>query len=118
MTEYPKYDHYEKVFKGTKTFLKRWNGGIAIMETITTSHPTLIINVFKKGNAGWLRLACIDPQWIQGHRVWENCNIELKAKVKLKSGETGYILIDEKAELEIHCAAFSSSENLPKKKSK
>jgi hypothetical protein len=118
MTEYPKYDHYEKEFKRTTTFLKRWNGGTAIMETITTSHPTLIINVYKKGNEGWLRLACIDPQWIQGFRVWENCSIELVAKEKLKGGEVGYILIDKNAELEIHCGSFASSEHLPKKNSK
>jgi hypothetical protein len=118
MTEYPKYDHYKKVLKGTTTFLKRWNGGTAMMVTITTSHATLIIDIYKKGNDGWLRLSCIDPQWIQGFRIWENCNIELKVNIRLKNGEIGFILVDEKAELEIHCAAFSSSEHLPKKKSK
>jgi hypothetical protein len=117
MTEYPKYDHYEKVLKRTTTFLKRWNGGTAMMMTITTSHAALIIDIWKKGNEGWLRLSCIDPQWIQGFKVWENCNIELRAKEKLKNGEIGYILVDKEAELEIHCGSFASSEHLPKKKS-
>ena len=115
MSEYPKYDSYEKVFKRTSTFLKRWNGGTAMIVTITTSHATLIIDVRKKDREGWLRLSCIDPQWIRGFRFWENCNFKLKAKEKLKSGEIGYILVDESSDLEIHCGSFESSEHLPKK---
>lgn len=113
--EYPKSNHSEKILKKTTTYLSRWNGGTAIMETITTSHPTLVINVYKAGNQGWLKLRCLDPIWIKGYRIWENCDIELKVESKLKNDEFGYILLDTKNELEIHCTSFESSENLPKK---
>lgn len=106
MENYSEYDHYEKTFKRTKTFLKRWNGGMAIMETITTSHPTLVIKIYKNGKDGWLRMSCIDPIWIKGFRIWKNCEISLKAKVELKNGEIGYILTDEKNDVEIHTSSF------------
>jgi hypothetical protein len=115
--DYPEYNHYEKIYKRTTTFLGRWNNGTAIISELTTSHATLFVEIYKEGNKGWLRLACIDPQWLQGQKKWQNCEIELEAKVKLKSGEIGYILSDKQAELEIHCRAFESSEHLPKKNS-
>jgi hypothetical protein len=114
--QYPEYDHYEKIYKRTTTFLSRWNGGTAIMKELTISHATLFIDIYKEGSEGWLQLACIDPQWIQGSKRWENCEIELKVKAELKRGEIGYIVSDAKAELEIHCGAFESSEHLPKKR--
>ena len=110
LTNYPEYNPYEKVFKQTTTFLKRWNGGRAFIKTITTSHAALIIHIYKDNQTGFLELSCITPVWIKGFSYWENCELLLKTDVLLKNREKGYILIDEKNELEIHCIGFEIRE--------
>lgn len=116
MVEHQKYDHREKTLKRAAAFLRRWNGGNAIIAELTSSLATLIINVYKEGNDGWLTLACIDPRWITGYRIWDKCDFELRTAEILENGEVGYILADKKAGLEVHCSSFESTEHLPKKK--
>ena len=116
MNEYPEYDHYEKTLKRATTFLKRWNGGTAFLYELTVSHRTLRIRIYNSERPNWfLELAC-DPEWIQSPGHWENCQIDVAAKVKLKSGKEGYILSDKTVGMEIHTEYLESSEHSPKKK--
>lgn len=113
--KYPEYDHSLKMLQRCITFLKRWNGGIAEMYELRVGHRALFIRVTHKDKVDWLNISCSDPEWIQGPRIWENCKIEIKAKVPMKNGEIGFILFDNKVGFEIHTAMIESSEHSPKK---
>lgn len=113
--EYPKYDHYEKTAKQAATFLKRWNGGTAFLHELTVTHRILFIRIYNPQQPEWfLQLAC-SPEWIQSPGHWKNCQIEVKGKVKLKSGKDGFILLDKSVNMEIHTDNLESSEHSPKK---
>lgn len=110
--EYRKDDYQTKVEKAAATFLARWNGGTARLYELSVSHPSLRIRLTQEERRqGWyLEIACLEPEWIQGPRVWGNCQIEILAHQQLRSGEEGFRIVDVNANLIVETTSLEVNE--------
>jgi hypothetical protein len=111
--------YFEEVIKSSRTFLSRWNGAWADIDmwSLTPSLKTLRIlirRVDPPGNLlpGNLLISCIDPITIKGPVRWNNCDLRVTTTTLPGSHETGFLVADDSAGLEIICGALKVEENV------
>jgi hypothetical protein len=104
-------EYREKHLKSLSTFLKRWNGGNAKFWEYRAAHSSITIRITSKNKPGNLHISCLGPEYIQGPTFWENCNLEVIANIRLKDGETGYMVIDKGAGFEVRTEQLEVAEN-------
>jgi hypothetical protein len=102
----------EKIIKSSRTFLSRWNGGMAEMWELTTSLKTLDVLIRRGDKPGNLLISCGDPVMINGPVRWNNCDLRVTTTTLPGSQEIGFLVVDDSADLEIICGALSVRENV------
>jgi hypothetical protein len=100
----------DPILRHFPTMLHRWRGGQAIMLELTSSHKSLTIRVKQEGRPGNVIVACVGPRHIHGPVYWENACIEIR-----RIDETGYLVYDAGADVEITCDAVEIAENTKRK---
>jgi hypothetical protein len=100
----------EKIIKSSRTFLSRWNGGLAEMWELTISHKTLRVLIRREDKPGNLLISCIDPVMIRGQVRWVNC--DLRVTTLPGSRDARFLVADDSAGLEITCGALEMEENV------
>jgi hypothetical protein len=89
-------DRTDDILRHFPTLLRRWDGSIARMWELTSSHRTLCLRLEQHGRDGNLRIARIDPEFIRGPVEWFDSHVEIERR-----GE-GFLVKDERAGLEAH----------------
>jgi hypothetical protein len=100
----------EKIIKSSRTFLSRWNGGTAEMWELTISHKTLAVLIRREDKSGNLFIACIEPVMIRGPVRWNNCDLRVTTTTLPGGQETGFLVADDSADIEIICGALEVEE--------
>jgi hypothetical protein len=109
--------YVEKIIKSSRTFLSRWNGSWADMWSLTPSLKTLRILIRREDRPGVLLpgnllISCIDPVMIKGPVRWNNCDLRVATTTLPGGQETGSLVADDSAGLEIICGALEVEENV------
>ena len=104
--------YFEKTIKSAHTFLSRWNGAIAEMWSLTPSIKTLRVLIYRMDTPGNLLIACIDPIMIKGPVRWMNCDLRVRTTTLPGGQETGFLVADDLAGVEIICGALEVKENV------
>jgi hypothetical protein len=102
----------EKTIKSSRTFLSRWNGGMAEMWELTTSLKTLDVLIRRGDKPGNLLISCGDPIMIRGPVKWMNCDLRVTTTTLPGGQEAGFLVADDLAGVEIICGALSVRENV------
>jgi hypothetical protein len=102
----------EKVIKSSRTFLSRWNGGMAEMWELTISHKTFVVLIRREDKPGNLLIACVEPVMIRGPVRWVNCDLRVTRTTLPGGQETGFLVADDSAGVEIICGALEVKENV------
>jgi hypothetical protein len=89
-------DRTDDILRHFPTLLRRWDGSIARMWTLTSSHKTLSLRLEQPGRAGNLLIACIDPEFIHGPTQWTDAHVEI-----VRRGDE-FSVNDQRAGVEIH----------------
>jgi hypothetical protein len=103
--------YVEKIIKSSRTFLSRWNGGMAEMWELTISHKTLDVLIRREDKPGNLLIACIDPVMIKGPVRWKNCDLRV-TPILPGSLDARFLVADDSASVEIICGALEVAENV------
>jgi hypothetical protein len=111
-TNNPYFEYFEKIIKSSRTFLSRWNGGTAEMWELTTSLKTLDVLIRREDKPGNLLISCGDPITIRGPVKWMNCDLRVTTTTLPGGQETGFLVADDSAGVEIICGALSVRENV------
>jgi hypothetical protein len=111
-TNNPYLEYFEKTIKSSRTFLSRWNGGIAEMWELTCSHKALRVLIRRADKPGNLLISCIDPAMIRGPVRWMDCDLRVTTTTLPGGQETGFIVEDELAGVEVICGALEVAENV------
>ncbi|HKQ74216.1 MAG TPA: hypothetical protein VJ810_10990 [Blastocatellia bacterium] len=98
-------DGADDILRHFPTLLRRWDGSIARMWTLTTSHRTLVLRLEQNGRVGNLQIACIEPEFIHGPTEWWDSHIEIERHAN------GFVVKDERAGLEVHTGHVELAEN-------
>jgi hypothetical protein len=92
--------------------IDQWKGGEAILFEYRISHGFLRIAVSSDSKNGCLDIVCGSTEYIRGRTRWANCDLKIES-VDYKN-EYGipiyYIIKDENADFEVHCAMISATE--------
>lgn len=104
--------YFESKLKSAHTFLSRWNGARAEMWEMRGPHKSLRVLVRRKGVAGNLLLACLDPITIKGPVRWDHCDLRVTTTTLSPTRETGFLVADQLAGVEIICGALEVKENV------
>src|SRR5262245_57306874 len=104
--------YVEKIVKSSRTFLSRWNGGMAEMWELTTSIKSLRVLIRREDKPGNLLISCLDPVMIKGPIRWNNCDLRVTTTILPGGQETGFLVADDSAGLEIICGALEVAENV------
>ena len=98
-------DRVDDILRHFPTLLRRWDGSIARIWELTTSHRTLRIRLEQHGRVGNLLIACIGPEFIHGPTEWNDSHVEIARR-----GD-GFVVKDERAGVEIHAGHVEVAEN-------
>ena len=102
-------ENRKKRFKSFYTFLKRWNGGEAIIWDYNRSHSCLTIRITSKTREGNLHLICLGSERVSGPFKWNNCSFEI---YDISSDEEPvFALIDETVNFRIEAGILEVKEN-------
>ena len=93
MTQY-----VEKTLRSAHTFLSRWNGASAEMWKLTSAHRALDIVIRRDYEGRNLVISCLDPITIKGPVRWQECRLRVSTTTLANTGETGFLVLDEKAD--------------------
>jgi hypothetical protein len=109
--------YFEEIIKSSRAFLSRWNGSWADMWSLTPSLKTLRILIRREDRPGVLLpgnllISCIDPVTIKGPVRWNKCDLRVTTTTLPGSQETGFLVADDSAGLEIICGALEVEENV------
>jgi len=109
--------YLEEIIKSSRTFLSRWNGVWADMWSLTPSLKTLRILLRREDRPGVLLpenllISCIDPVTIKGPVRWNKCDLRVTTTTLPGSQETGFLVADDSAGLEIICVGLEVEENV------
>ena len=104
--------YVEKIVKSSRTFLSRWNGGMAEMWELTTSIKSLRVLIRREDKPGNLLISCLDPVMIKGPIRWNNCDLRVTTTILPGGQETGFLVADDSAGVEIICGALEVAENV------
>jgi hypothetical protein len=108
----PQEQYFEKLLKSSATFLGRWQGSGAEMRELTASHKSLRLVLARDDKPGNLVLSCLDPSWIQGPVRWSDSKISVSRATMPDTGEAGFLVADNLANMKILCPALEISENV------
>jgi hypothetical protein len=111
-TNNPYFKYFEKIIKSSRTFLSRWNGSLAEMWELTTSLKTLRVLIRREDKPGNLLISCGDPVTIRGPVKWNNCDLRVTMTTLPGDQETGFLVADDSAGVEIICGALEVAENV------
>lgn len=103
--------YLESEIHKTASILKRWQGRLATMSELTSSHSSLRIIIHGDNYGQNLVIACLGPEYICGPTTWSDSCVILKT-VELKSGQEGVVLIDENHDVKIIAESFEVKENV------
>src|SRR5262245_59192013 len=108
---------FEEIIKSSRAFLSRWNGSWADMWSLTPSLKTLRILIRREDKPGILLpgnllISCIDPVTIKGTVRWNNCDLRVTTTILPGGQETGFLVADDSAGLEIICGALEVAEKV------
>src|SRR6476469_7266492 len=98
-------DRTDDILRHFPTLLRRWDGSIARMWELTTSHRTLRLRLEQHGRAGNLMIACIGPEFIHGPKEGNGSHVEVARR------GAGFVVKDERAGVEIHAGHVEVVEN-------
>lgn len=87
------------------TLLRRWDGSIARIWQLTTSHASLTVRVERPGKVGNLQISG-GPIFIKGPREWVNCCIRVE-----RDKDGNFVLFDRAAEVRIVTENLEIAEN-------
>ena len=99
-------DRMDDILRHFPTPLRRWDGSIARMWELTTSHRTLRLRLERHGRVGNLLIACIDPEFIHGPTEWQDTYLEISRRLD------GFLVKDERAGVEVHAGHVEVKENV------
>jgi hypothetical protein len=99
-------DRTDNILRHFPTLLRRWDGSVARMWRLTTSHRTLDLRLEQHGRPGNLLVACIDPKFIHGPTEWTDAHVEITRR-----GD-GFSVKDERAGVEIHAGHVEVKEHV------
>jgi len=85
---------------------------MAEMWELTISLKTLAVLIRSEGKPGNLLIACIDPIMIRGPVRWMNCDLRVTTTTLPGGQETGFLVADDLAGVEIICGALEVKENV------
>jgi hypothetical protein len=97
-------DRIDDILRHFPTLLRRWDGSIARMWELTSSHRTLRLRLEQHGRDGNLLIACIEPAFIRGPTEWSHSHIEIHR------AEDGFLVTDEDAGLEVRAGHVELAE--------
>lgn len=98
-------DRTDDILRHFPTLLRRWDGSIARMWQLTTSHRALDLRLEQHGRVGNLLIACIGPEFIHGPAEWTDAHVEISRR-----GD-GFSVKDERAGVEIQAGHVEVTEN-------
>ena len=106
-------DYVQRMIRSSSTVLGRWEGAIARMWSLTSSHEVLSIVLYRGESRDIhnLLIACIAPTWIAGPWEWENSSISIVADNSEKE-EVNFIIHDKAAGLMVTCCSVEVHENV------
>lgn len=99
-------DPTDGILRHFPTLLRRWDGAIARMWQLTTSHKTLLLRLEQHGRVGNLEIACIDPEFIQGPTEWND------ARIVIAPCSDGFSVTDVSAGVDIRAGHVEVKENV------
>jgi hypothetical protein len=108
----PQEQYFEKILKSSATFLGRWQGSRAEMRELTVSHKSLRLVLTRDDQPGNLVLSCLDPSWIQGPIRWSDAKISVTGATMPDTGEAGFLVTDNLANMKILCPSMEIRENV------
>lgn len=85
---------------------------MAEMWELTISHKTLRVLIRCEDKPGNLFIACIEPVMIKGPVRWNNCDLRVTTTTLPGGQETGFLVADDLAGVEIICGALEVKENV------
>jgi hypothetical protein len=109
--------YFEEIIKSSRAFLSRWNGACIEMWSLTPSLKTLRILIRRMDPPGIplpgnLLISCLAPVMIKGPVRWKNCDLRVTTTTLSDGKETGFLVADDSAGLEIICGALEMEENV------
>ncbi|QDU08171.1 hypothetical protein [Gimesia aquarii] len=95
----------------TASMLKRWQGHLATIYELNSSHSSLSVVIHGDSYGQNLVIACLGPEYICGPTTWEDSCIILKT-IELESSREGIALLDERHNVKITAESFEIKENV------
>lgn len=106
MNDAEKTDRRLDMLRHLPTLLQRWRGGHAKISELTASHSTLLIVIRCEGKVGHLKIACVDPLFIQGSIEWNDANIVVDIH-----GDDGFVVHDTQAGVRVVTTSIEIKEH-------
>ena len=98
-------DWTDDILRHFPTVLRRWDGSIARMWELTTSHRTLRLRLEQPGRVGNLVIGCLDPEFIKGPTEWRDSHVQITRE------SDGFSIRDQRVGVDVRAGHVELAEN-------